>query len=216
MLYSNKLVEILPLGEIVVDTVLKSGALSALRTAIEAYEKLEDDTWILLQELCTCTRLDKGEILCNTGGTPPSFAFVYSGLLRAFTTDEKGNEYTKIFFDKGSFPGSMRALLQSKPSEFTIDTLEASLIIEISFGGYRNLLHKNHDLALFHIAYLEKHWVIAKEVREIEIVMEDATERYKKFLNDHPRLQGRLQQYHIASHLGITPTQLSRIRKKIS
>lgn len=207
---------ILLLGEIVIDPVLKSAALSALRKAIEAYGKIQDDTWILLQEICTCTSLDKGEVLYNTGATPSSFAFVYSGLLRAFTTDEKGNEYTKIFFDKGNFPGSMRSLLQSKPSEFTIDTLEASIIIEISFTGYRNLLATNHDLALFHIAYLEKNWVIAKEVREVEIVMEDAAERYQKFINDYPKLQGRIQQYHIASHLGITPTQLSRIRKKLS
>lgn len=195
---------------------LKSAALSALKEVIEAYGKIQDDTWIALQNICTCTSLDKGEVLYNTGATPSSFGFVYSGLLRAFTTDEKGNEYTKIFFDQRSFPGSMRSLLQSKPSDFTIDTLETSIVIEISFSNYRALLRKYHDLALFHIAYLEKNWVIAKEVREVEIVMEDAAERYKKFLNDHPGLQGRLQQYHIASHLGITPTQLSRIRKKIS
>jgi len=42
--------------------------------------------------------------------------------------------------------------------------------------GYRNLLRNNHDLALFHISYLEKNWVIAKKAREVEIVMEDATE----------------------------------------
>jgi CRP-like cAMP-binding protein len=160
--------------------------------------------------------LDKGEALYNTGTTPSSFGYVYSGLLRAFTIDEKGNEYTKIFFDKGSFPGSMRSLLQSEPSDFTIDTLEPSVIIEISFEDYRNLLLRNHGLTLFHISYLEKNWVIAKEVREVEIVMENATDRYKKFLNDYPELQGRIQQYHIASHLGITPTQLSRIRKKTS
>ena len=92
--------------------------------------------------------------------------------------------------------------------------LESSVIIEISFAGYRNLLLKNHDFALLHISYLEKNWVIAKDVREVEIVMEDATERYKKFLDDYPGLQDRIQQYHIASHLGITPTQLSRVRKK--
>ncbi len=197
-----------------VDLVMQSEAMSALRVAIESYAKIQNDTWITLQKICTCKSLDKGEILYNTGATPTSFGYVYSGLLRAFTVDEKGNEYSKIFFDKGSFPGSMPSLLQSEPSQFTIDTLEPSVIIEISFAGYRKLLRRNNDLALFHISYLEKNWVIAKEAREVEIVMEDATERYKKFLNDYPKLQGRIQQYHIASHLGITPTQLSRIRKK--
>jgi len=198
----------------VVDLVMQSAAMYALRVVIESYAKIRNDTWITLQKICAYKSLGKGEILYNTGATPTSFGYVYSGLLRAFTIDESGNEYTKIFFDQGSFPGSMPSLLQSEPSQFTIDTLEPSVIIEISFTGYRSLLLKNHDLALFHISYLEKNWVIAKEGREVEIVMEDATERYKKFLNDYSRLQGRIQQYHIASHLGITPTQLSRIRKK--
>ncbi|WGL15018.1 hypothetical protein PVT68_09520 [Microbulbifer bruguierae] len=45
-------------------------------------------------------------------------------------------------------------------------------------------------------------------------MQEDAGARYQQFLRDFPKLAARLPQYHIASHLGITPTQLSRIRKK--
>ena len=50
---------------------------------------------------------------------------------------------------------------------------------------------------------------------EIEIVQEDATARYLHFIDKHSSLVDRLPQYHIASHLGITPTQLSRIRKNL-
>jgi hypothetical protein len=46
-------------------------------------------------------------------------------------------------------------------------------------------------------------------------VQEDASQRYVRFIQDYPFLVERLPQHHIASHLGITPTQLSRIRKKI-
>jgi len=34
-------------------------------------------------------------------------------------------------------------------------------------------------------------------------------------LNEFAQLSPRLAQYHIASHIGVTPTQLSRIRKKL-
>lgn len=71
------------------------------------------------------------------------------------------------------------------------------------------------DLKLFHIFYLEKNWLMAKDAREIEIVQENAGQRYQRFLKEYPSLNSRIPQYHIASHLGITPTQLSRIRKKI-
>ena len=186
-----------------------------LRQTIESYAKIKDSTWNSLQEICHCKYLSKGEVLYNAGSTPNSLSYVYKGLLRSFTIDNNGNEYSKNFFDQGHFPGSMRALLQSLPSQFTISALESSVIIEIPFTDYRQLLIENHDFALFHIAYLEQHWVISKDIREVEIVMNDATERYHKFLHDHPQLVGRIQQYHLASHLGITPTQLSRIRKKI-
>jgi len=53
-----------------------------------------------------------------------------------------------------------------------------------------------------------------KEKREIELVTLDATERYIIFQSEHPNLENLIPQYHIASYLGVTPTQLSRIRAK--
>ena len=45
--------------------------------------------------------------------------------------------------------------------------------------------------------------------------MNEATERYSTFIASHPDVEKRVPLSYIASHLGITPTQLSRIRKKI-
>ena len=56
--------------------------------------------------------------------------------------------------------------------------------------------------------------MIHKDAREVSIVQDDAQERYEDFLMNYSSLGARLSQFHIASHLGITPTQLSRIRKK--
>ena len=195
---------------------MSDAALSALRLTIESYVRIQDSTWDDLQKISQCKSLSKGEVLYNAGSTPNSLSYVYEGLFRSFTVDDNGNEYSKNFFEQGRFPGSMRALLQSQPSQFTICALEPSIIIEIPFTGYRKLIAENHDFALFHIAYLEQHWVISKDIREVEIVMNDATQRYQQFLHAHPQLVGRIQQYHLASHLGITPTQLSRIRKKLA
>ncbi|MDH5599450.1 MAG: Crp/Fnr family transcriptional regulator, partial [Cyclobacteriaceae bacterium] len=53
---------------------------------------------------------------------------------------------------------------------------------------------------------------VSKERREIEIVMLSAAERYELFKKKFPELEKSIPQYHIASYLGISPTQLSRIR----
>lgn len=192
-----------------------ASALLALRKAMDSYYSLSRETWSKLTALCQFKRIDKHTVLYRSGEIPLTFAFVYSGLLRVFAIDEHGNQYNKNFFDEGKFPGSMAALLTSTPSQFTIDALESSAIVEINFKGYRDLLIEQHDLKLFQIYYLEKNWLLAKDAREVEIVQENATQRYQRFLREYPGLVDRLPQYHIASHLGVTPTQLSRIRKKI-
>lgn len=190
-------------------------AFNALKNTMESYASLSEATWADLVALCTFRELQKHQVLYPLGDIPASFAFVARGLFRSFITDEKGNEYNKNFFYENTFPGSMVALLRHEPSQFAIVALEPAQIIEIDFTAYRKLLLQRDDLKLFQIHYLEKNWLLAKDAREIAIVQEDATQRYLRFIQDYPFLVERLPQHHIASHLGITPTQLSRIRKKL-
>ncbi len=193
---------------------MKEKAFIALKKSMENYSPISNETWSNLKQICRFRNIEKKQVLYQAGEVPISFSFVYSGLFKYFVTDEKGNEYIKMFFNEGTFPGPMAALLKSTPSQFSIDAIDSSSVIEINFKEYRKLLVEKHDLKLFQIYYLEKNWLLAKEPREVEIVQKSATQRYKKFLEDYPNLEKRLQQYHIASHLGVTPTQLSRIRKK--
>jgi hypothetical protein len=58
---------------------------------------------------------------------------------------------------------------------------------------------------------MEVHWIIEKEPFEISLRHFDAKVRYGEFLEKYPQLIKRLKKHHIASYLGITPTQLSRI-----
>jgi len=190
-------------------------AFLALRESLESYSPISDETWQAFIGISKFRSLMKHTLFYSSGKRPHSYAYIYQGLARCFVCDEKGNEYNKIFFEEGTFPGSMTALLTSSPSALAFETIEDSLIIEIDFLAYRKLMIDKDDLKLFQIYYLEKNWLLAKDARETEIVQEDATARYLHFIDEHPGLVNRLAQYHIASHLGITPTQLSRIRKNL-
>ena len=186
---------------------------NSLRDSITTYAPCSDECWSALQYALSHKQLKRQALLLEAGTIPTSFAYVCKGLLRAYITDSEGNEYSKNFFSEGSYPGSMIALLTQSASKFAIEALEPVELIEINFKRYRELLNSNHELAKFHIAYLEKHWILEKEPREVAFVQQSASERYSEFLAKHPELAHRIPQYHIASHLGITPTQLSRIRK---
>lgn len=193
---------------------LENEAYTALRNAMDSYAPISHKTWLNFRTFCKFKTLPKHHILYPCAEVPKSFAFVHTGLFRVVANDHNGGEYNKNFFDAGSFPGSMTALLTSSPSQFTVESLEPSSIVIIDFCAYRKLLLEADDLKLFHIYYLEKNWLLEKDAREVEIVQKNASQRYRRFLAEHPSLGSRIPQYHIASHLGITPTQLSRIRKK--
>lgn len=198
-----------------VDLAISEAALSALRESIESYTPVSDATWGALRSICRVKQVPRGHTLYPAGEIPDSFAFVYLGLFRVYVTDEKGNEYNKNFFDEGKYPGAMTALLTVSPSLTTIEALEDSTVVTIDFKRYRKLLEQRHDLKMYQIHYLERNWLLAKDSREIELVQEDATQRYLRFVEEHRTIATRIPQYHIASHLGITPTQLSRIRKTL-
>ncbi|WP_317043067.1 Crp/Fnr family transcriptional regulator [Algoriphagus resistens] len=51
--------------------------------------------------------------------------------------------------------------------------------------------------------------------RRSELVSQDATTRYKEFIEKFPNLTNRIPLSYIASYLGITQSTLSRIRKNI-
>ncbi|MEE4144603.1 MAG: Crp/Fnr family transcriptional regulator [Halieaceae bacterium] len=198
-----------------VELTLSDAALSALRQSIESYAPVSDETWSALRAICRVKQILRGHVLYPARVVPDSFAFVFRGLFRVYVSDDKGNEYNKNFFDEGKYPGSMAALHTDSPSVATIEALEDSTVVTIDFKRYRKLLEERHDLKMYQIHYLERNWLLAKDSREIEIVLEDATQRYLRFIEEHGSIATRIPQYHIASHLGITPTQLSRIRKTL-
>ncbi|OKY27437.1 MULTISPECIES: Crp/Fnr family transcriptional regulator [Thalassotalea] len=194
----------------------KSLAFQQLLQVMNTYYPISESTWQCFQKICQFHEVKANSIIYPLAETPSSFSFIYQGLMRAYSVDNKGNEYNKIFFTEDMFPGSMTSLLTNTPALLAIETVEDSVYISIDFAKFRQLLSKNEEIKLFHIHYLEKNWVLAKDAREIELVQQDATTRYQNFVDLFPQLNQRLPQYHIASHLGITPTQLSRIRKNIT
>jgi CRP-like cAMP-binding protein len=189
--------------------------LNDLKLKFESYAPISEESWQLIENNTEIKSIKKAELLLRNGQIAKEIYFIAKGALRAFITDTEGNIYNKNIFLEGDLAGSTASLIQQNPSCFAIEALENSILISINYKIYRELIFQKADLKNFYIAYLEKNWVIEKEQREISIVMENATERYLDLLAKHPDISQRIALLHIASHLGITPTQLSRIRKTL-
>lgn len=196
-------------------TLNKEIYLNNLKLAFESYSPISERSWKLIENIIEFQTLKKGETLVQNGEIAKNLHFVAKGILRAFITDQLGNFYNKNLFMENSFAGSKVSLMLQSPSDFTIEALEDSIIINLNYKKYILLINEKEDLKNFYIAHLEKNWIIDKEQREVALVMQNATERYLKLLEKHPSIAERVPLLHIASHLGITPTQLSRIRKSL-
>ncbi|WP_417941732.1 Crp/Fnr family transcriptional regulator [Flavobacterium sp. RS13.1] len=189
--------------------------LNNLKQTIESYYPLSDLSWKLIENITEFHTLKKAETLLQNGEIAKNLHFIAKGILRAFITDQEGNFYNKNLFFENTFAGSKVSLMLQIPSNFTLEALEDCILININYKKYMDLIYQNDDLKNFYIAHLEKNWIIEKEQREVALVMQNATERYVQLLNKHPDIADRIPLLHIASHLGITPTQLSRIRKSL-
>jgi CRP-like cAMP-binding protein len=181
---------------------------------INQYYPLSEETVKALLDICTEEYYHKNDILLKSGSMARYYYFLRSGLIGYYTVDEQGNNIYKIFFEENSFVASTASIIKNVPSEFNIVALEDCSVIKYPVKAYRELLEKYHDLALFHMHYLEKNWVVKKEPLEVSLKYETAKQRYVQLL-ENESLYSRLKQHHIASYLGITPTQLSRIKKEI-
>ncbi|MNI34928.1 transcriptional activator FtrB [compost metagenome] len=181
---------------------------------MNTYAALSPATTEILKTICQVKQFKKNEHILRAGEYAKYYYFICNGLLGYYKSNADGNIIYKMFFEENSFCASTAAIIEEKPSTFNIIALEDVELIQYSAKAFRELVRTKHDLALFQIAYLEKNWVVKKEPLEIELKWESAKERYLE-LHKNQVLFKRLKQHHIASYLGVTPTQLSRIRKEL-
>lgn len=153
----------------------------------------------------------RGEYFIRVGQIPKKVAFILNGLLFQYFITDNGETVIKYFFPEGRIAGSIPATLTGTDSLFTIEALEDTTVLEYDFHEFKRLVSKCSAVATFYIKYLEQHWIIEKEPLEIAMKHDTAAKQYSDFLKRYPDLVKRLKKHHIASYLGITPTQLSRI-----
>lgn len=186
-----------------------------LKKVLNKYSYVSDETVSLLASISKIQILEKGQILLQIGKTSKQKHILYKGAIVSYFLNHDGNVYHKNIFLEDDFVGSTVSALINKPSNFVLEAIEKSVIISFDYKKYRQLIEKHSELKNFYIAYLEKNWVIDKEKRELDIILKDANQRYLEFIKSQPNIEKRIPLHYIASHLGITPTQLSRIRKNL-
>ena len=159
------------------------------------------------------SHLKKKEYLAVEGEYSTQLFFMTKGVVRAFFRNINGVEYNKTFFTEGHFVGAYSSLVTKQQNLINIQCLTDCTVLIANYKQVTNLYDSFPKIERL-ARILAERFFASKEKREIELVMLDASDRYAIFQKTHPHLEHLIPQYHIASYLGITPTQLSRIRAK--
>ncbi len=182
---------------------------------INFISNIKRETWEKFSELFEETSLKKGEYFIKEGELASQIGFLKEGVIRAFYRDNRGAEYNKHFFTNNNFAAGYSSLITGAPNLINQQALTDCKLFTARYKDIELLYETYQDLERFGRKLAEQFFV-HKEQREVNIVMLDADKRYLIFQQEFPFLEQLIPQYHIASYLGITPTQLSRIRRKLT
>jgi len=157
----------------------------------------------------------KGTYFAKENQFENKFGILLEGVTRAFYRNEEGIEYNKTFTVPISFLGAYSSLVSGIKNQINIQALTDCKMLVGDYREFAKLYDEYPEIERLSRKLSESYFVI-KEKREIELVLLDAEQRYQIFKEEFPQLEQLIPQYHIASYLGVTPTQLSRIRKNLS
>ena len=189
--------------------------LIAFRHRLERYGPLSEASYVALLEGCRVERYPRGNYLLRHGEVARTRYYVAIGLIASIFHAADGTEHLKNFFTEDYLAGSIASCLSGAPSRFDLVALEASTVVAYDNVHYLALVETHPDLNRAYRRHLEQSWVIRNQATQMDLATLTAAERYRKFLQQRPGLEQRVTQRQIASHLGITPTQLSRIRSSV-
>ena len=184
-----------------------------MRQVLSALAPVDGAAWQALEALLGSVTWKKDEHLVRTGERVRYAHFLVEGIVRVYHA-HGGTEYNKTFFVPGMFPTLLTALLTNEPCRLGFQALTPARTLRFPFAAFQDLFHEHRCLETVMRRVLEIEWS-NKERHDIRMVTEDATANYLTFHKELPGLEDLVPQYHIASYLGVTPVQLSRIRAKL-
>jgi CRP/FNR family transcriptional regulator, anaerobic regulatory protein len=156
-------------------------------------------------------KLAKGDFFINKSHKNVKFAIIIKGITRGFVTNEKGAEVNILFSKEDDIITGN--LVPDLPAAINIQAITPCKLLVGDFKELVDFFSNNPSFNKYYNEHVDSiHTKIQK--RLISLISMTAIEKYQFFLKEYPSMLNRIPHYHVANFLGITPTQLSRIRKQ--
>ena len=156
--------------------------------------------------------LQDGQVLLCEGQVSDKIYFIETGILREFYKISD-TDVTTWLLDAGNWACNIESYVTQQPSKRSIEAVGKTKVVYIDKSSIGNLLNEIPALRDFLMLMYENYLLKVDQLNTL-FRIRNAEKRFLLFEANNQRLVGRVKQKHLASLLGITPSQLSRIRAK--
>lgn len=174
---------------------------------------ISDETLSELKSLVEPCSFPKRHRLVREGAAEGKAYFIEKGITRSYWMVD-GEEITTSFSTEGGIVFSMDELYYGILSEEYVETIEPVEAFAISLDDLRKLFETRLDFANWSRVIHQNEYRRLHRSHKERLTL-TAAERYLAFRSQFPDVCLRANLGHIASYLGISPSTLSRLRKRI-
>jgi len=182
---------------------------------VNSFYPLPESIFKQVYEFSELKQYGPNETIIDLGVIPQKVYLILNGAVRSYLILDDGREIIKSIYISKLFFTSFKALVNRTASLSIYETISECDILEIDYHALHKLCKSNIDVKTLYSKYLE--FIIFEESdKYMEMVSLNAKERYLSLRKKIPDVDNLMPQYQIASYLGISPVQLSRIRSKLN
>lgn len=180
---------------------------------LDGYQPVSEAATQALAAILTPLAYPKNHFLHRAGDTCHHVYFIVTGLARIFYYRD-GKDITNHFVCERDIVAAMDSLYSGTPSFYSIELLEDCTLIAIRYQTFEALYSEFRELeSIDRLLAIECY--LKENERNRSFQMHTAKERYVRLTETHPDLLHRVNLGHIASYIGVTQVQLSRIRAEL-
>lgn len=156
-------------------------------------------------------------VLLEEGKVSQQYIYIETGGVRTFFNND-GIEITVQFFFEEQGLSSFESFVNNTPSQFTIETIEPSVVYLLPKQHVIELLRELSNQQDFMQMILQ---ITASRqtyyINEfVSFIRNTPEQRYLRLLTERPHIVQRVPQHYIASYLGISSVHMSRIKSKLA
>jgi CRP-like cAMP-binding protein len=181
---------------------------------LNKFINLTDDEFInYLMPVIKVRRFGKKELVTMAGEVENYFNFIIKGLVRKYYKKGNNEINTQISFE-GHLILSQESFHSRLPSEYNIETIEATTLVSITHDNLEKVYAQSHRmerLARLLITYA----MVIKDNWQMQLIKMTPRERFLNFVTKNPQLMQRVPQKFLASYLNIKPETFSRFKHLI-